>query len=264
MATMMASDDDNRGKQAVVGSVILLLLAVAAGTVVMGCHFIPGVFGEWLEVMVGIMTSPVFLEISAFTIGLLVVLAINHWRAQKDGDELVVVNEDGSVDRGSVELPRKVAAVQAPEKELRFTRSGQALGFWLVAAWLLAVAVILIASALYRGENPALPHPAWALLPVGMAFICLRIAVRLTRHAYLILTPIGVEIFPFFRPAQGMHLVMWQEIAEAEIDARYTRMTLHYNAEKTSGIHLSLRPVRADRRELLACAVLGRITQTNN
>ncbi len=98
--------------------------------------------------------------------------------------------------------------VQSPEKELRFTRSGQAALFWLLAAVCAAVAMTLAATSIYRDTNPDLPHPAWALVPLGLAVLAARLAVGLTRHAYLILTPLGIEIFPFFRPAEGMKLVV--------------------------------------------------------
>jgi hypothetical protein len=149
--------------------------------------------------------------------------------------------------------------VQSPEKELRFTRSGQAVGFWVASAVLLAAAVTLAATAVYRGVNPDLPHAGWALLPLGLALVSARLAAGLTCHAYLILTPLGIEIFPFFRPASGMRMVSWAEIHSAEIDAEANLLTLHHDAGRRSGIHLSLKPIRADRRDLLAKAVLGRI-----
>lgn len=153
-------------------------------------------------------------------------------------------------------MPR---AIQSPEKELRFTRSGQATRFWLAAAILASAAATLLACALYRGVNPRLPHPAWALIPTALAVLAARTAVRLTRHAYLILTPLGIEIFPFFRPAKSMRLVTWQEIADAQIDPELTLLTLHHDAQRSSGIHLSLAPIREDRRELLAKAVAVRV-----
>jgi hypothetical protein len=153
-----------------------------------------------------------------------------------------------------------VKQVQSPEKELRFTRAGQATGFWIAAAVLAAVAAIILASALYRDVNPRLPHPLWAVLPLALALAAARLAVRLTRHAYLILTPLGIEIFPFFRPAETMRLVVWQEVAAIDLDAGCRRLTLHHNAEKTSGIHLSLAPIRPDRRALLAKALAGRLS----
>ena len=152
------------------------------------------------------------------------------------------------------------AKIQAPEKELRFTRSGQASLFWVGAAVLAAVAITLLATAIYRDINPRLPHPAWALVPLILAGGLVRLASGLTRHAYLILTPLGIEIFPFFRPSAGMRLVLWQEVNHAEVDEKLTRLTLHHDAEKSSGIHLSLTPIRADRRTLLAKAVIGRLS----
>lgn len=150
------------------------------------------------------------------------------------------------------------AGVQSPEKELRFTRSGQAVTFWLSTSVCGAVAITLLATSYYRDINPSLPHPAWALMPLVLALISVRLAWRLTHHAYLILTPLGIEIFPFFRPETGMSLVTWQEIHAAEVNRSLTRLTLHHDAAKTSGIHLSLRPVRAVRRDLLIKAIAGR------
>ena len=152
------------------------------------------------------------------------------------------------------------ATIQSPERELRFTRSGQASHFWVAAAVLAAIGITLLATAIYRDINPQLPHPAWALLPLALAASVARVAMGLTRHAYLILTPLGIEIFPFFRPAEGMRLVLWQELDHAEVNEKNTRLTLHHDAGKSSGIHLSLTPIRADRRTLLAKAVLGRLS----
>ena len=152
------------------------------------------------------------------------------------------------------------ATIQAPEKELRFTRSGQATLFWIGAAVLATAAITMLATSIYRDINPLLPHPAWALVPFGLAAATARVAVGLTRHAYLILTPLGIEIFPFFRPAEGMRLVMWQEIDHAEVNPDGTTLTLHHDSGKTSGIHLSLTPIRSDRRSLLAKAVIGRVS----
>jgi len=152
------------------------------------------------------------------------------------------------------------ATIQSPEKELRFTRAGQAGLFWMIAAVLATVGITMLATAIYRDINPELPHPGWAAVPLVLAFVMARVAIRLTRHAYLILTPLGIEIFPFFRPTNGMRLILWQEVDHAEVNEKITRLTLHHDSGKTSGIHLSLKPIRADRRTLLAKAVLGRLS----
>lgn len=149
--------------------------------------------------------------------------------------------------------------VTEPQKELRFTRSGQAVGFCVAGAVLCGVAVTLVATGYYRPENPELPHPGLAAPCVVLAACAFFLASRLAKHAYLILTPIGLEIFPFFRPAKGMQMIFWQEIRAAEIDGRGKWLTLHFNEERTAGMHLSLSPVRKKLRDLLAKAVLGRV-----
>jgi len=158
----------------------------------------------------------------------------------------------------------KTPRIAAPEKELRFTRSGQAVWFWLGSLLLLASAVTIIIAASGRITEPERIHPAWSIAPIVMAWFSAKLAVRLTRHAYLILTPIGIEIFPFIRPAQGMRLVGWGEIAEVEFDDKLHRLTLHYDSTHTSGIHLSLHPIRENLRPLLASAIAGRINNSSN
>lgn len=152
--------------------------------------------------------------------------------------------------------------VTAPEKELRFTRSGQAVWFWLLAVLMVAMAVVLLISSMGRLTEPSRLHPAWALGPLACAWGCARLAVRLTRHAYLILTPLGMEIFPFFRPAAGMRVVAWGEVHSVENDPHVHRLTLHFNPERTSGIHLSLRPIRENLRALLIEALIRRVEQS--
>ncbi|TAE78452.1 MAG: hypothetical protein EAZ84_01300 [Verrucomicrobia bacterium] len=148
--------------------------------------------------------------------------------------------------------------VAEPSKELRFTRAGQATGFWIAAATLFMAALVFFLLTPHRAENPALPHPAWGLVPLTLAAILARLAWHCTRHAYLILSPIGVEVFPLLRPAASMQVIPWQQIDSAEIDP--LRLSLHFNAEKSAGIHLSLSPIAKDRRELLARAIRGRFS----
>jgi hypothetical protein len=167
------------------------------------------------------------------------------------------VAEDPPARRAPQGIPGRV---RNPGHELRFTRSRQAADFWIVAAVAAAAALVLLTTSLNRHQNPALPHPAWALLPAVGALLAARLALHCSRHAYLILTPLGIEIFPFLRPAQGMQIVHWAEIHAADFEPAAARLTLHFNAAKTAGIVLSLAPVRRDRRAWLAQAVQGRLT----
>lgn len=149
--------------------------------------------------------------------------------------------------------------VSAPQKELRFTRSGQAVAFCVLGAVCFGIAVTLLATSIYRPINPELPHPAWIVPCFAMAFAAFWLARHLTLHAYLILTPMGLEIFPFYRPAKGMQMVLWQEISAVDADKNW--LSLHFNNEKTSGMHLSIGPVRKNLRPLLIKAITSRVNR---
>ena len=152
--------------------------------------------------------------------------------------------------------------VAEPQKELRFTRAGQAVVFWIAAAACVMAGLVFFLLTPYRADTPELPHPAWGLVPIGFAVLLMRLAWHCAKHAYLLLSPIGVEIFPFFRPGTNMQVIPWAQIVAADIDD--SRLTLHFSAEKTSGIHLSLTPIAKDRRPLLVKAIRGRLTTTQH
>lgn len=153
-------------------------------------------------------------------------------------------------------------AVAEPQKELRFTRAAQSVPFWIAAAIFGVTTIILLVLLFYRDENPALPHPLWAVIPLVLGWLCIRIAIRCTKHAYLILSPLGVEIFPFFKPASGMQMIPWSQIAEVEAGKHV--ITLHFAENQSSGIHLSLSPIEKSKRPLLARALEGRIAASQN
>lgn len=152
--------------------------------------------------------------------------------------------------------------VAEPEKELRFTRSGQAGRFCVFGAVLVGVGVTLVATSYYRDVNPAVPCGWWAGPCFVLAAAIFRLALRLAKHAYVILTPMGVEIFPFFKPAEKMQVVMWSEIKGAEVDEGMKRLTLHFNEGKTAGMHLTLAPIRASLRGLLIKGLKGRLEKS--
>ena len=86
---MTRADDDNRVKQIAVGAGVLLVVTLLVCGSLVGWRYLPGLLGEWVGMMVGVMTTPFFLEASFVCIGLTVVVAINHWRQKRAGDELV-------------------------------------------------------------------------------------------------------------------------------------------------------------------------------
>ena len=160
-----------------------------------------------------------------------------------------------------VPVPRFMAAptsIASPEKEVRFTRAAQGR-MWLVLATLhgaIALGLIVLATQGTELEAPRLQGYAWtAAFPLLAAWAMFRLGVRCVRHAYLIFTPLGLEIFPLFRPEKSMQLLLWSEIHSLEYDGPNTRLLIHYTAEKSAGVIVSLSPIVPAQRELLRVLV---------
>lgn len=86
---------DERVRQVIVAVAILLgVLLVTIAIRLAGAA--PGVLGEWFGMIAGLLSTPVFLEVSFFAIGLMIVVGVNHWRMKREGDEFVTLDDEGS------------------------------------------------------------------------------------------------------------------------------------------------------------------------
>ncbi len=86
---MTRIEQDSRVKSIAGGAVILAGIAASVCGTLAGWRHVPGLLGEWLGMMVGVMTTPFLLEMSFVIIGLTVVLALNGWRQRHADDEWV-------------------------------------------------------------------------------------------------------------------------------------------------------------------------------
>lgn len=84
---------DERVKQVAICAVILTSLTVLVTGTLIGWRLLPGVLGEWVGTMIGIMTTPFFMEASFAILGLVTVISLNIWRRHKDGDEFVYLEQ---------------------------------------------------------------------------------------------------------------------------------------------------------------------------
>lgn len=149
-----------------------------------------------------------------------------------------------------------------PGKELRFTRSGQAIHF-AVAAIVCACAVFALLTLglmpWHADDAPFLPVWWPGLLPVIPMLAFLWLAVFCASHAYLILSPVGVEIFPFWAPAENFRLVAWQQIRGYRVDGPFLFLEFGESTGQ-GGVVLSLAPLRQVQRELLVHAIDQRVS----
>ena len=156
--------------------------------------------------------------------------------------------------------PRRPRKIARPEQELRFTRSRQALTFLTAGIACLCVAGGIFIKALplagnAAGEPAAVDSPLWALVPLVPAVLCFWVAVHCLRHAFIILTPLGIELFPFWRPARNLQVIYWAEIQTATISPDFKIFTIKCHA---SGITATLAPISRSGRVLLKRAIEGR------
>jgi len=153
-------------------------------------------------------------------------------------------------------------SIAEPEKELRFTRARQATLFFFLTAFCLMLTIgTLFCAFLNLGWTDYYFQKNWyyALTALIPAFIFLRTAFHCIRHAYIILTPMGIEIFPFFKPKKNLQIIFWQEIDSSEIQDE--NLILHNNSEKTSGTIITLKPLTEKQIPLLEKAITARLGQ---
>ena len=146
--------------------------------------------------------------------------------------------------------------VVEPHKELRFTRAAQAQGFFVAAAVAFAFGLLISITVLMGHPNFHWWMPLPFFLLAGFIF---RFSLRCARHAYLILTPLGIEVFPLLKPEKNLNLIYWTQLHSAEFDDHLTLLKLHFDKEQTGGVVLSLKPIQEKQRPLLRKALEGRL-----
>ena len=159
-------------------------------------------------------------------------------------------------------LPSGPKSIAEPEKELRFTRAGQAPLFYIIAALTVAAGIGLLILSTQKWGMDAPPLQSWWWLGIPdllIGFWFFRLGMRCSQHAYLILTPLGIEIFPFFNAQKNLQVIYWTQIAAAEV--KDGKLVLHFSEQKNSGVVASLHPIPPQQRELLKRAVEGRMEQ---
>ena len=118
--------------------------------------------------------------------------------------------------------------MNAPEssslKEIRFTRSGQAVVFFLVAIVAFSIGVGLFVLSVdfgWESQPPRLEASWYGLLTLPFVALFGWLGVHLAKHAYMIFSPVGIELFPFYRPSENMQVLYWSEVLEVDLIDNY-------------------------------------------
>jgi hypothetical protein len=158
-------------------------------------------------------------------------------------------------------LPRQPREVARPEQELRFTRSRQAMTFLAAGMVIFCLACLVFFTGAPVSDiaaDQANHRSLWALPIMVPALSCFWAVVHCTRHAYIILTPLGVELFPFWRPSRNMQVIYWPEIRSAGVSGDLRTLTIKL---KSGQIMATLVPITRRARTLLKQAVEGRMAK---
>lgn len=81
--------NDERVKQVAIGVSILGVITALVVGALLGWRSLPGLLGQWIGTVIGIMTTPIFMEISFSVMALIGVVTLNTWRKNRDGEEFV-------------------------------------------------------------------------------------------------------------------------------------------------------------------------------
>jgi len=117
LMTLRATDE--RVKQVAIAAGILLAVTGGVMALWLGWRQVPGPLGEWLGMIVGIMSTPFFLEASFVVLGILIVMVLNAIRRGRDGDDFVTAEQLDARDAAARPAP---PAQRLPEQPTSLKR----------------------------------------------------------------------------------------------------------------------------------------------
>ncbi len=90
-----------------------------------------------------------------------------------------------------------------------------------------------------------------------MAVLFFLVAIHCTQHAFIILSPLGLELFPFWFPVKNFRMLYWSEINDATINEDMNLLSIAcHNGSK---IFISIKPIPTNIRPYLKTAIEGRM-----
>jgi HPt (histidine-containing phosphotransfer) domain-containing protein len=116
LAAMGNPDEQQRIWQILKGVGLLLGITVVICGTLAGWGHLPDLLAEWIGFMIGIATSPFFMEVSCIVVGFVLVVSINHWRNQRDGDEFVTLPQENQNPSPRTNMPPVATPPDTPRK----------------------------------------------------------------------------------------------------------------------------------------------------
>lgn len=151
---------------------------------------------------------------------------------------------------------KDIASVPRNSRELRFTRNAAGAGLLIMAA-LCGGASLMCYVICSDALISQMLMPLWVMELIGLSATAINAYLGLycLRIAYIIVSPVGIEILPFRNPRHTMRLYMWHDLLGAEFNDR--EMVLHHCDDTYE--HLSLLAMNPRQRKMLRRAVTQRL-----
>lgn len=149
---------------------------------------------------------------------------------------------------------------KSDQQEIRFTRNGQAVHFVILAVFFacIGIGLYMLSWEMWSvSQEPLLQDSWYGLLAIPLVAACVWMAIHLTKHAYLIFSPVGIEVFPFFKPSTNMNVLLWNEVEEVEVIEADKMLRVQLLSEGDHQVFISTAPFNPKTRELLKHTVEG-------
>jgi hypothetical protein len=89
----MTDTGDHRKTHVLLGAALFATITLVVTSLIIGWRLVPGLLGEWLGIIAGLVSTPFLLETTFVILGFVIVIALNGWRRTRDGDEFVYLEQ---------------------------------------------------------------------------------------------------------------------------------------------------------------------------
>ncbi len=166
------------------------------------------------------------------------------------------LNEDLSLYNPGLGL-QDIASFGTDERELRFTRNRQAFGWMTLACTFFTTALF---TAFYITMVDDLYYTKvfywYAALQLVVSGALFYYATYCLKHAYVILSPVGIDVLPIIYPSKRLKFIPWDSIYDISLSGAKTN--LHLNSGKTVTIKSGM--MNKQTRAYFVQAITHRVT----
>lgn len=160
----------------------------------------------------------------------------------------------------------QLLAAASQGRELRFTRNSWGFQATLLGVFFWGIGLCILGTSFQEVFTQALPQDKadatrsliYTLIPLILGFVCLMRARWLLKHAYIICSPISIDIFPLKHAEKDLIVIPWGEIVHHGIKENGKVLFLSTHEDTYT---IPLTPLRPQSRYILAQVLEQKLKQ---